>query len=220
MVFRDSRLPRHSRAVGWGVTNLTAREQEKLPGSMADFYERRRQWAQLDYHWHSAIEPEAPRELIDYSRAGAAPLPASQILEMLKRKMVLRQSVLPHCDSPIEADFAVAFIELMEGLKVTFVFGPADKQGEFDADVALIPQWRIERFRYDFLAFSLKRAVLIECDSKQFHSTEAQKENDRLKDEVGRRANLPVLRFTGAQLMTHAQECASVVIAHLEVTPA
>lgn len=190
--------------------------------AVRDFYARQEERERWVGSWRSALEPEvipegeswAPRPPVESSDLTAA-------LNSVYLLMVRRKSVELLCESPIEADFAVAFLGITKhnGRAVNPVIVPFRDMRHFaDTDVLLIPQWPIGRYRYDFLARSAHhaRVVLIECDGKDFHSSREQTANDRRKDEEAKRAGIPLLRFKGTELFRDAHSCASTAWWQLE----
>jgi very-short-patch-repair endonuclease len=71
-------------------------------------------------------------------------------------------------------------------------------------------QFLIDRFRYDL---SIKREgqpkpfVLIECDGKEFHSTEEQIAHDLAKDALAAKAGISLLRFSGSEIYRELDRC-------------
>lgn len=57
--------------------------------------------------------------------------------------------------------------------------------------------------------------VLIECDGRDFHCTDAQIANDRRKDAAAALAGIRVLRFTGSEIFHNPTRCAAVVLGGL-----
>lgn len=104
------------------------------------------------------------------------------------------------CESPIEVHLGTELVTLLSKSE------------------QLTPQFKLDRFRYDF-ALDGQRKVLIECDGAEFHSTRAQQENDRLKDQAASRAGFPLLRFSGSDIFRNAKGCALVAIGELRRSP-
>jgi very-short-patch-repair endonuclease len=112
-------------------------------------------------------------------------------------------------ESPIETIFgaklALALRPVCEDLGWTFSVG-----AQPDADVTLQRQYPLHRFRYDFAILARGQSqplVLIECDGKEFHSTEEQQANDRLKDEAALKAGLQLVRFSGSEINGDIDRC-------------
>jgi very-short-patch-repair endonuclease len=109
-------------------------------------------------------------------------------------------------------------IETIFGAKLALVLRPVcDDLGwrfavgaQANADVFLQSQYPLHRFRYDFaiLAKGQQRPLLlVECDGKEFHSSEAQQTNDRLKDEAALKAGVRLVRFSGAEINNDIDLC-------------
>lgn len=60
------------------------------------------------------------------------------------------------------------------------------------------PQFIIGPYRVDFAFEDIK--LVIECDGRKFHSTDEQKERDKIRDEYISGQKWKVLRFTGRQV--------------------
>jgi very-short-patch-repair endonuclease len=112
-------------------------------------------------------------------------------------------------ESPIETIFgaklALALRPVCEELGWTFSVG-----AQSDADVSLQRQYPLQRFRYDFAILAKGQSqplVLIECDGKDFHSTEEQQANDRLKDEAALKARVLLVRFSGSEINGDIDRC-------------
>ena len=95
-----------------------------------------------------------------------------------------------HCESPIETALAST---LLTWLPIVFP--------DFDSDICrqgnqrqhspecilVIPQYVRGKYRFDFAIERHKNLlVLIECDGKEFHSSEEQQARDKIKQEISR----------------------------------
>jgi very-short-patch-repair endonuclease len=141
--------------------------------------------------FRSALEPppdfEHGREVID-----GAPNPCDQIL--LDKA---RERLDGICESPIEYQLGAPLIVA------------AEKWG-----FTVQPQFSLDRYRYDFAIIRAtgKIATLVECDGREFHSTEKQKANDRAKDTAARKAGPSVSRVTGKEIFRNPKEGAERLI--------
>jgi very-short-patch-repair endonuclease len=99
------------------------------------------------------------------------------------------------CESPIEIDLGARLLRTLSTAHL------------------LVPQFRLQRFRYDFAI--IRQLVLIECDGKQWHSTPEQLANDQRKDEAARKIGAPLLRFTGSEIFNDVNGCAERVLREL-----
>lgn len=103
------------------------------------------------------------------------------------------------CESPIERRLAVFLVPHAEqwGFKV-------------------IPQFKHDRFRYDFAIEKESRVVaVVECDGMEFHSSQEQLTRDVAKDLSARRAGFVVFRYSGSKIHADAKRCAEEIIFRL-----
>jgi very-short-patch-repair endonuclease len=110
-------------------------------------------------------------------------------------------------ESPIETIFgaklALALRPVCEELGWKFSIG-----AQPDADVSLQPQYPLQQYRYDFAVLAKGQPlILIECDGKEFHSTEQQQANDRLKDRAALMAGIQLVRFSGSEINNDIDRC-------------
>ncbi len=78
---------------------------------------------------------------------------------------------------------------------------PIDRVGEVDLAI-FIPSYRKRR-----------PIVIVECDGHQFHErTVEQASNDRRRDRVLARYGIPVLRFTGTDVLRGSEEFAQEIV--------
>jgi very-short-patch-repair endonuclease len=102
--------------------------------------------------------------------------------------------IAPKCESPIE-------IELGARLLNTFRLLNSD-------GLRLFSQYLIEPFRYDFGIVLRERLIaLVECDGRDFHWSEDQKKNDRVKEKVAAQLGVRFFRFSGALIYENSKEC-------------
>ncbi len=107
------------------------------------------------------------------------------------------------CESPIEVDLGV---EMKRQLKHTLD----------EYEISVVPQFKWRRFRIDWALVKDKEILLfIECDGKEFHSTEAQKSRDAAKDREASEAGIMLLRFTGSEIVRHVDGCVHRVLEYL-----
>lgn len=112
-------------------------------------------------------------------------------------------------ESPIETIFgaklALVLRPVCEDLGWNFSIGARS-----DADVWLQPQYPLQQYRYDFAVLAKGQPqplILIECDGKEFHSTDQQQANDRRKDEAALNARVLLVRFSGAEINSDIDRC-------------
>ena len=110
------------------------------------------------------------------------------------------RSIAPQTESPIEATLGAR-------LKLLIDQWP---------DLLLVPQYHIGRFRYDFaIVKGTKLIVAIECDGKDYHSSEAAQANDRAKNVAVWGVGAEIFRFTGRQIFRRDVDCVASVEAFL-----
>lgn len=139
------------------------------------------------------------------------------IIGGLQQRVIIRHSVEAYCESPIEADFATQLLECFGWWHKKIIFCPEALENELSsAGPLLIPQFRWRGYRIDFCIRRGARLLFIECDGKQFHSTEDQVRNDRRKDAAVAKAGIPLLRFQGAELVRFKSDIAALVCRAME----
>lgn len=60
-------------------------------------------------------------------------------------------------------------------------------------------------------------SLAIECDGKEFHSTEEQIQRDNRKNLAAKNAGIPLLRFSGSSIFRHAERCVDEILVALEL---
>jgi very-short-patch-repair endonuclease len=109
-------------------------------------------------------------------------------------------------------------IETIFGAKLALVLRPVCEELGWNfsigarpgADVWLQPQYPLQQYRYDFAILAKGQPqplILIECDGKEFHSTDRQQANDRLKDEAALKARVQLVRFSGSEINSDIDRC-------------
>lgn len=73
-----------------------------------------------------------------------------------------------------------------------------------------VPQFWIGKYRID-LAFP-KELIAIECDGKEWHSTEEQKARDQEKDNYLKEMGWQVVRITGSEIYRRADDIVKTII--------
>jgi very-short-patch-repair endonuclease len=145
------------------------------------------------------IDDERPR-----NRGGFEPLAvsAARVLDSIAIAMEIGSL----CDSEIEVDLAVALTKALLVID--------------DPSLSLRHQFRLDRFLYD-LYFKRegrsKPLVMIECDGKEFHSTDEQIANDRAKDALAAKSGIILLRFSGSQIFRELDRCTQQVLKELRL---
>ena len=79
-----------------------------------------------------------------------------------------------------------------------------------DPTLSLGHQCPLGRFLYDLYVKREGRPkplVLIECDGKEFHSTDDQIANDRAKGALAVKSGIPLFRFSGSEIFRELDRC-------------
>jgi very-short-patch-repair endonuclease len=77
------------------------------------------------------------------------------------------------------------------------------------------PQASVGPYFADFLLTLGDKRVAVECDGRDFHSTPAQVEHDRKRDEFFLRRGIETLRFTGSCIHRDVAGCVRQSLARL-----
>lgn len=178
-----------------------------MGSALKELHEQRRD--QIAAYWRGEIA-RYPQEIPDPEEPAAITRLGRSWIDTVLRMARYRHSVRPYCESPIEEDFAVAFLHLMHGFGRNVVFRPnLSPIDPLDCDVLLGAQFRLRRFRYDFVIGQPDRGVvLVECDGAAWHSAPEQVANDKRKDEAAREEGYALIRFSGKDLRCQADACA------------
>jgi very-short-patch-repair endonuclease len=145
------------------------------------------------------IDDERPR-----NRGGFEPIavPAAGLLD----SSAVAMEIGSLCDSEIEVDLAVA---LTKALRVID-----------DPTLSLRHQFQLGGFLYDLYIKREGRSkplVMIECDGKEFHSTDEQIANDRAKDALAAKSGIFLHRFSGSQIFRELDRCTQQVLKELRL---
>ena len=137
------------------------------------------------------------------------------------------QALADLCQSPIEVLFLAAFVpfqmdrEAAEGFHIRL------------ERYAIVPQFRVGRYRLDFGVFYNPRVrpennethdefsdtirIAVECDGHAFHEkTKEQAAHDKARDRFLITQGWTVMRFTGSELHADATGCAHQVFEAIE----
>jgi very-short-patch-repair endonuclease len=140
------------------------------------------------------IDEERPR-----NRGGFEPIavPAAGVLDSI----AIAAELGSLCDSEIEVDLAVALTKALRVIN--------------DPTLSLGHQFQLGRFLYDLYIQREGRSkplVMIECDGKEFHSTDEQVSNDRAKDVLAAKSGILLHRFSGSQIFRELDCCTQEVL--------
>jgi very-short-patch-repair endonuclease len=114
-------------------------------------------------------------------------------------------------DSPIETILGAAIILCFQNCGKPLLL--ASEPSEDAKGLLLVPQFKWSVYRSDWAIYNPKTsgALLIECDGKEFHSTESQVSHDREKDQAAHDRGYLTMRFTGSQIHRGADACAAEI---------
>lgn len=120
------------------------------------------------------------------------------------------------CESPIEFGFAMVFSD-HERVQA---FAPNDVPDDFhEKSVVFIPQLKVGRYRLDFaVLFKVEGRVqkwAVECDGREWHSSESQIDRDKKRDRFLMHGGWRVLRYAGHSIHYGAGGMADRV--HMEI---
>jgi very-short-patch-repair endonuclease len=148
-------------------------------------------------NFRSAIEWPDLRPPTEFATDDLKPL--FSFLPPLVDKLALAVGIAPDCESPIEVELGVQFLNALRAIG--------------DDDFRLVPQRELGPYRYDFgITRQGKLIGLIECDGKEFHSTDDQLANDRAKDKLAAETGVRMFRFSGSEIFRDSKACVREVL--------
>lgn len=120
------------------------------------------------------------------------------------------------CESPIEIALALSilFSDRIDPMPYQpLIFARQDEIEHYgDCARLLVPQYKIDDKRIDFLLVCPPVQIYIECDGHNFHErTKEQAARDRQRDRKLQQTGTPVLRFTGSEIFADPVGCAAQV---------
>lgn len=141
-----------------------------------------------------------------------APIGSASVLERAAQAYILNGKT----ESPIETMFGAAAVTLFRRKlgDDQFAFCWAKDEASAPQDkLLLIPQYPWRRFRIDW-AFKIagKEILFVECDGRDFHSTDEQIVRDAKRDAIATAAGIEVLRFTGSSIFLNDDACAGLAL--------
>jgi len=121
------------------------------------------------------------------------------------------------CESPIEVMLGAAllFLERFDGMPgFTLVLAGQHELPHWPRESRLlIPQYKFEEYRVDWVYRDGDLLTFIECDGHDYHErTKAQAARDKQRDRKMQAAGHPVLRFTGSEIFKDPFDCARHVM--------
>lgn len=145
---------------------------------------------------------------LDKIHAGLADILASE----LGLRMITFEKV---CESPIEVALGLSIYMLDRVNPVPYqplIFCTQDEMEHFAGSRMLVPQFKEEGKRIDFLLRDPPVEIFIECDGHDFHErTKQQAARDRRRDREVQQTGRPILRFTGSEIYADPVGCAGEV---------
>lgn len=130
---------------------------------------------------------------------------------------LIDQHLAKHCGSPIEAMLGAAmlFQDKLDGVSTMGLCLAA--QAEIPhwpkPSRLLIPQYRFEDYRIDWVLLDAAFLTFIECDGHDFHErTKMQAQRDKERDRKIQAAGHPILRFTGSEIFNDPFQCATQIL--------
>jgi very-short-patch-repair endonuclease len=128
--------------------------------------------------------------------------PIGRLLAPVMQRAAYAYELGGECESPIEVILG-AQIKMRADELESIVFEP---------------QYVWRRYRIDWAALrkdDRKPLAFIECDGKDFHTSEEQVSRDRKRDAACAEAGIQVFRFTGSDINRNVEFCVDLVFTHL-----
>jgi very-short-patch-repair endonuclease len=155
-------------------------------------------WSEEISTFRSACEWPDLRPPVEYATGELKPL--SCYLSSAFEMMACAGEIAQKCDdSPIEVELGARLLKTIRALGET--------------RLRLFPQYVIEPFRYDFgIVLGEKLIALIECDGRDFHTTDEQIKNDRAKGKLAAEIGVRLFRLSGAEILRDSKSCARRIL--------
>lgn len=124
------------------------------------------------------------------------------------------------CESPIEIMLGASVLLADSRRRVhpncpALQLARSDKIELYDVtwDRLLVPQFKWDSYRIDWLYRAPPISIFVECDGRDFHErTKYQAARDRQKDRRIQQAGYIVLRFTGSEIFKAPLDCAQQIL--------
>lgn len=183
------------------MTGYSRRDDETDDGLDADGYPR-----QSGNNWHFIHGSES--DVGDFK-----PVMIGHAAMSVVDRVRLILNVSPGCDSPIEAQLGAEIITFFDRANEPLLLCKTIDLRNAPHGLLLVPQFAWSIYRSDWAILSARRhgALLIECDGKEFHSSDAQRTHDAKKDTAALDSGFVTLRFTGSQIFRDAEGCAQKI---------
>lgn len=116
-------------------------------------------------------------------------------------------------DSPIETQVGAAVLMFFDRAGLRLKLAKMIDVQQTPDELLLVPQFAWSYYRSDWAILNPKRmgALLIECDGKEFHSSDERRAHDAKKDAAALDRGYLTLRFTGSQIHRDADGCAQKI---------
>lgn len=146
-------------------------------------------------------------------------------LNSLVQRAGVAAEVSKDTESPIETFFGVEAIRLLAERyqthpKIKFAKCRSADEAKYPRDhVLLMPQYCWRNYRIDWVikATNLKHPYfVVECDGREFHSSDRQLASDAARDKEMMEAGLWVFRFSGAEIFKSAPACVLAVVGAIQ----
>ena len=114
------------------------------------------------------------------------------------------------CESPIEILIGAGLITMgrLAECPNAFVFCLPEDETKNPDKFLMMPQFPWGGFRIDWAFKVIDKYIFIECDGHEFHErTKEQAERDRARDRAVQAAGIPILRFTGREIVRDSAAC-------------
>lgn len=163
---------------------------------------------------------DGPIEHEEYVCSKETFAPLSKAIPPVFEKYALAASLAPFTESPIEVLFGAEFITFVGSIGMKFAHCSHLDQNNFGRDcILLMHQYPWKNYRIDWaikVSFLQQSLFFVECDGREFHSSEAQIARDRRKDSEAIEEGIPLFRFTGSELERNASACARLLYDKIE----
>lgn len=119
-----------------------------------------------------------------------------------------------NCDSPIEEQLGAFMLTVFREGGLDLKLCKDTEIGKIGNALILVPQYRWHHYRSDWAILRPaddQRALLVECDGKEFHSSAAQLQHDATKDAAAADYGHLTMRFTGSRIYRDPRGCARKV---------
>jgi very-short-patch-repair endonuclease len=135
-------------------------------------------------------------------------------------------AIAPNTESPIEVIFGAEAFKFFRAKytkhqSMKFALCKQKEEDRFTTGdyTLLMPQYKWRNFRIDWavkVTFLQQPYFFIECDGREFHSSEEQQLRDRKKNEAASAVGIPIFRFSGRDIDRNAAACIRLVFLQIK----